>query len=122
MKEHLRKNMIKELKDIYTSANFEFLEERDSIQLLYDDESLYDDEDFFDTVCNVALRYLKEDELCIFSVLYDCYNEMTQINIEGNVQYNSNSNYEIKKIGKELSEFAVSGFCDCGQDWGELVA
>lgn len=70
--------MIQELNKLYPDTNFDFHEEEDSLQLLYNNEKYKDDDDFFDTVSDIALKYLTSDEQEIFAILYDYFDEISK--------------------------------------------
>lgn len=68
--------IIEEIEKVYPDTKFKMLYEDSGIQLIYNNEKLEFDEIFFDKACNIALKYLNNDEQNCFAILYDHFNEV----------------------------------------------
>lgn len=71
-----KEEMLNELKQKYPDVKFEFNEEVDSLQLLHKCYELVNNNDFFDTICDIALKYLSKEEQSVFCPLYDYLGEL----------------------------------------------
>lgn len=81
--------MIDALKSKYQNVDFDIHEEHGSLQLLHNSLYYENSDDFFNDVCDIAIKYLTEEEQMIFAILYDYYGKIPLISFGTPLKYNS---------------------------------
>ena len=118
-----KSQLIKKLNTYYPNIQFEIIEEEYVFRLLHNCFSLRNDKNFIFELYKLSLEFTTKEEQMNFSVLYDYFNELKDVNsveLDLNGSYKSNIRplYVFKNSGSKIS-------CDYTQtsdDLGALLA
>ncbi len=122
MQEQQKRNMINELKKIYKDVRFDFKEEEFSLQLLHDSLDLRDDDAFLDNICDVAIKYLDNDEQIIFAILYDYYKKIRDFKFGRDFVYSDDSCYSTCDIEKKWNRYTIAKDAESESTTEEIAA
>lgn len=122
MEERRKRKMIKELKNEFKSIRFDFLEEKHSLQLLHDSMELRNNDEFLDAICDIAIKYLNEQEQMIFAILFDYYDDIKDFKFDYKLLYSNNEYYSTSNIEKALSCFEFAKDSEAGLAKEDIAA
>ena len=95
------KEILNKVKLQYPRVDFTITKEYKGINFVYGDMNLIEDKDFFSFVCDVAYDYLRDEELNMFSIVYDYYSELLTNNIT--TEINNTSHYICKSNSSDFT-------------------
>lgn len=100
------RNMIKEIKSVYPTINFDIIKEEDSLQLLCNNKDLISNDSYLDIIGDIVIKYLDMDEQNIFAVVYDYDNQISIVS-EVEDEYNNHTSYG-EYMYKGLNTFNIT--------------